>query len=213
MSKVESVVIGIVLSVICPLLLMVLFWWSAASIASFHILQITEKAIAISAIAGLSIGIILDIRFVRTWIPRFYALDLKLMALVYLFCSAIAAAFCMGFLIGNFFLGIVAGVYIGRRSHYSDHGRELFLRLTKGVGMYTAMVTGLWTVSIGLLALNERIVIRMSQELFGITRETLTSHFGVVLVILLGAVLTTLQYWCTMTASKISYRLGDARAT
>ena len=213
MTKVESVVIGIALSVICPLLLMVLFWWSAASIANYQILPIAEKAIEISAITGLGVGIILDILYVRKWIPRFYALDLKLMAVVYLFCSAIAAAFCMGLPIGNIFLGIVAGVYIGRRLHYSDHGRELFLRLTKRVGMYTAMVTGLWTVSIGLLALNERIVIQMSQRLFGITRETLTSHFGVVLAILLGAVLATLQYWCTMTASKISYRLGNARAT
>jgi len=205
MNKVESVVIGIGLSVICPLLLMVLFWWSAALIFIYHILPITERAITISAITGLGLGIILDIVYVQKWIPRFYALDLKLMALVYLFCSAIAVAFCMGLPIGNIFLGILAGVYIGRRSHYSNYDRELVPRLTKQVGIFTGIVTGVWTLSIGLLALNEPIVIRMSQELFGITRETFTDHFGVVLVILLCVVLTALQYWCTMTASKISY--------
>ena len=210
MTRVESVVIGIALSVICPLLLMVLFWWSTAAIAIYQILPITENAIAISAITGLGAGIIFDILYVRKWIPLFYVLDLKLMAAVYLFCSAIVTAFCMGMPIGNIFSGIAAGVYIGRRLHYSDQGGDLFLRLAKRAGMYTAMVTGLWTVSIGLLALNERIVIQMLQRLFGITRDT--GYFGAALVILLGAVLAALQYWCTMTASKIAYRFGNARA-
>lgn len=211
MSKVESVVIGIVLSVVCPFLLMVLFWWSAASIANLEILQITEKAIAVSAITGFAIGIILDSLFVRTWIPRFYAFDLNLMALLYLYCSAIAAAFFMGLPIGNILLGILAGIYIGRRSHCRDHSRDSFLTISRRVGVYTAVVTGLWAVSIGILALDEEIVARMSQALLGITREALTGPLGVVLAVLVGALLAALQYWCTVTASKISYRFGEAR--
>jgi hypothetical protein len=73
-------------------------------------------------------------------------------------------------------------------------------------------VTGLWTMAIGLLALTERIVVQVSRELFGITQEAPTSGFGVVLVIAIGVALMMLQYWCTMIASKISYRLGEVPA-
>ena len=213
MSKLESILIGIALHLLCPLLVIVLFWWSAAAISRYQILPITERAIAISAIAGLGVGIILDILYVRKWIPRFYALDLKLMVLVYLFCSAIAAAFCMGLPAGNVFLGILAGVYIGRRLHYPDQGRESFLRLTKRACFFTATVTGIWTVAIGFLALEEPIVIQSSAELFGITREILTSFTGVILVLVLGAVLMLLQYWCTKMAARMSFSLGYPQPT
>jgi len=212
-SKLESILIGIALRVLCPLLVIVLFWWSAAAIFKYQIIPITERTIAIAAVAGLVVGIILDILYARKWIPRFYVLDLKLMALVYFFCSAIAAAFCMGLPVGNVLLGILAGMYIGRRLHYSNQGVELFPRQIKRVGIFTAMVTGIWTVSIGLLALNEPIVIRLSAELLGITRDILASLIGVMLVLVFGAVLMILQYWCTKTASWICFRLGDAQPT
>lgn len=98
-------------------------------------------------------------------------------------------------------------------SDYSDQGRESFLRLTKRASVFTAMVTGIWTVAIGFLALDEPIVIRLSAELLGITRENLAGLSGVILVLLLGAVLMMLQYWCTKTAARMFFRAGDPQPT
>ena len=119
----------------------------------------------------------------------------------------------MGLPIGNIFLGTVAGIYVGRRSHYLRHGKESFLAFTKRAGVFTAVVTGLWSVSMGILALNEGIVVQVLQELLGIGAGTLTSYLGVVLVVLLSAFIAALQYWCTVAASKILYNLADARTT
>ena len=133
---------------------------------------------------------------------------MKLLLPVYLFCSAIAAAFCMGLPFGNVVLGILAGVYIGRRGYHATQSRESFSRTARRAGLFAALVTGAWALWIGLLALGEEIVIDLLQRVVGLARVTIAGPVGVGLVILLCVVLMVVQYWGTRTGAWMMFRLG-----
>jgi len=205
-TKTESIVVSLTVGILCPLLLFVLCWWATAALATY--LPIPERWIAVAALSGLASGIGLDVLYLKKWIPHFYSADVKLLVLVYLFCSAIAAAFCMGLPLGNVVLGTLAGVYVGRRAYHATQSRESFSKTARKVGLFTALVTGAWALWIGLLALDEEMVIELLQGVVGLSRVMIAGPVGVGLVILLCVALMVVQYWCTRIGAWMMFRLG-----
>lgn len=84
MTRVESIIVGFALGLFCPLLLFVLCWWITATLIIYHVLRIAESVIAVVAFTGLALGVMLDVFFLRRWIPRFYSIDVRVMILVQL---------------------------------------------------------------------------------------------------------------------------------
>ena len=212
MVKTESVIVGVVLGILCPLLLFVFCWWTTAAIAIAHILPIPESGVAVAAFTGLALGVILDVLYLKKWIPRFYSVDIKLLVLVYLFCSAIAIALFMGLPFGNVALGTLAGVYVGRREYHAAGSGGSFARTTRRASIFTALVAGAEALPIGLLALGEGVVLELLQVVVELDQSVITGPVGVGLVGLLCVVLMVVQFWCTRTGARLAFRFGRAES-
>ena len=208
MSKTESIAVGLVVGILCPLLLFILCWWSVAALVIYQVLPIPESVITVAAFTGLVAGVVLDALYLRKWIAQFYSADMRLMVLVYLFCSVIAVAFFMGLPLGNIILGALAGVYVGRRQHHAGGSKELFPRPARTVSIFTALVTGLEALPIGLLALGEGMFAELLEQIVGLEVSAITGTVGIGLVGLLCVVLVAVQFWCTRTAAWFAFGHG-----
>ena len=205
MSKTESIASGIILGILCPLCTFILCWWAPATLNFYR--AVPESWIAASALAGLAVGIGLDVLYLKSWIPHFYKVDMKLLALIYLFCSTMAAAFFMGLPLGNLVLGILAGAYMGRRAYHIGQTRISFPKTTNRFILFTTLVTGAWALWIGLLALNDESIIQLLQAVPGLAWVSLTGLAGIGLVILLTIALMAVQYMCARAAAWFMFSL------
>ena len=213
MTKTESVAVGFVVGILCPLPLFVLCWWVTAILTMYHVLRIPESGIAVAAFTGLALGVTLDVLYLRRWISRFYSADLRVMVLVYLCCSVIAVAFFMGLPVGNVVLGTLAGVYIGRREYHAARSGESVSKTVRKASLFTAVVTGAEALPIGLLALNEDWVVEWLQRVTGMDSWAVTGLFGIGLIVVLCAVLMAVQFWCTKTMAWIAFGRGRGEDT
>lgn len=193
-NKTESIAIGIVSGILSPLLGFVVCWWSSAALVLSHLLPLSELIIPGVAFTGLLTGIVLDVVYLRTWVVLFYKADLWVMILLYIACSALALAAFMGVPIGIFMLGILAGVYIGRRHHHIGGSNELFRKHVRAISIFSAFITGVAALLTGLLVLNDNAV--MKWEFFFLAGST-----GKVIVVVLCIVLGATQFWCTRMAA------------
>ena len=195
------------MGLLIPIIVFVLFWWSIAVLNVFKILNISESVITVVAISGLCIGILLDIIFLKKWIPKFYEMDKSLSISIYLFCSFIAVGFFMGLPIGNIVLGIFAGIYVGRKSHYLHKNKNHFLSTSKKVSLFTASITSLEALPIGLLALQDDSIIDLINQSIGIKLFTINIIIDMLLILMLCLMLFLLQYILTKKATIKSYQI------
>jgi hypothetical protein len=204
MHKLESILIRIVLAILCPLLLFVMFWWGTALLTISGILPIPENRIAIVAFTGLAIGVLLDLRYVKTWTACFYTVDKLVVELLYLSCSLIAVALFMGFPVGNLILGMLAGVYTGRRLYHAHTQGEAAVKSIKKVSLLTGLVTSIEALPVGILALQEDWVDKGLRSVIRMESAVMSSVIGVALIIFLCVVLAGIQYLCTSILARIA---------
>lgn len=208
MSKIESILVGVVIGMLCPLLTFVLCWWTSAALAIYGIVRISERAIATATYSGLALGLVLDAIWLRRWIARCYGVSVRLMIVLYLVCSAVAVAFFMGLPAGNLILGTMAGGYMGRREHHTASDRESFSRIIRRTGLFTATITGVEALLIGLLALREKTVGRVLHVGLGMDETAISGPKGVGLVVVLCLALAIFQFWCTRAAGRLAFGRG-----
>lgn len=202
MSKTESRVIAVFLSIACPLTVFVIAWW-----VSFA-LPIPKKAIPPCALGSLGLGIIIIILRLRRWVREFYAVSLVLAVPLYLFWCAIALAFFMGLPVGVVVLGLLAGLHVGRKGRHGDTQLAVFQKDALNVALFTAAVTGLVSLAMGLLAIQEKRTMQHVLSLFGVSHLADTPGGRVALVAIAVPVLIGLQYWLTRTTARWGFKLG-----
>jgi hypothetical protein len=204
MTKLEKYLVYCFITFLCPLLLFVLFWWVTAVLVMNSVLHIPEGGIAIAAFFGLGAGITLDLIYIRKWVARFYSVDMRLVVLVYLCFSVIAVAFFMGLPIGIIVLGMLAGAYIGRRMYHNSEDEATFSTAVKKISLFTATVTGIEALLIGLLVLNDDWVVEWLQK---VSRMNASKSFGGIglMIIVLCLILMVVQYVCTKALAQITY--------
>lgn len=189
-----------------PLIVCVMFWWTIASLDVFKILAIPEQVISIAAVTGLAIGILLDIIYLKKWTKKFYELNKVKSILLYLICSFIAVAFFMGFPVGNLLLGLLAGVYVGRKHHHLNSDQAHFSSASKNVSLFSAFVTSIEALPIGLLALQEESIIDSINRALGFVLFSANKIVAVTLILILCAILFWIQYFVTRFGTKLSFR-------
>jgi hypothetical protein len=212
MNKTERIIVGVAVGFLCPFLTFVFFWWTSAATAKYSIMHFSDNDIAIAALTGLACGIVLDAFYLKRWIAYFYIANWKLLVPLYLCCSAIAVAFFMGLPFGNLILGTLAGTYVGRRKYHSDRKQDSIASTARRAAIFTALITAMEAVPIGLLALKEEIVERSLRAGLGISKPAIMGSIGVGSVILACIALATLQFWCTRAATRLAFGRGQAEA-
>ncbi len=207
MSKIESYIIGLGLGALIPIFGFVFFWWLSAALNNFKILSVPESSIKIFALTGFAIGIVIDILFLKRLVPEFYKLNIAWLIFIYLFCSAMAVAFFMGFPIGNLLLGMVAGGYMGRKYYHIKQSIENFSSASKSVSLFTAFITAFEALPIGLLTLREEYLMAAINQILGIQIFSVIKFIDILLIVLLCIFLFIAQYFCTRLASKIAFNI------
>jgi len=205
MSRREQIIVGLLAGFLCPFLVFVLFWWTAAALVLYKILHISDRVIFVAALAGLALGIILDGIFLKHWIARFYHAKYRLLVPVYLFCSLIAVASFMGLPLGNLVLGTLAGVYVGRRMHHAQREPKAMALSARRAGIFAAAVTGLEALPISILALKEGWVMRLLQAGLGMNQNGINGIAGIGAAVFLCMALTGFQFLCTRTSARFAF--------
>lgn len=148
--------------------------------------------------------------YLKRWMDGFYNVNTMFMIMAYLFWSAIAVALLMGLPLLNIILGILAGLYIGRKQLHKKAPRDPFTKTAWKVSLFTALVTGLEALPIGFLALRESTVNEVLVSVIGSSQSVATDSLGIAIVIMLCLMLMVIQFLCTRTAAKIAFGLGSA---
>jgi hypothetical protein len=207
MNKTESIIVGVFLAGICPLLAFVACWWTAA-IVSMNMPGISEHAIALVALSGLTAGIVLDLLFLPRWIRRFYTAGRGWMWAFYAAMFLVAGATFMGVPIGTFGLGLLTGVYAGRRYHHAG-SEEAAVRLAlRRIALVTALLTAVTALPISILGLKEQLVVDLVRKIPGIEPSILQGVSGAGVVCLFCVVLFAALYGGSLVAGWWAYRLG-----
>ncbi|HVS52500.1 MAG TPA: hypothetical protein VHD62_09105 [Opitutaceae bacterium] len=189
---------------LCPFLIGVACWWSMAALAIYDVAPVPERLIAWALFAGVIAGIALDCACLRHWIARFYGAGWAALIPLYLACSVVAVASCMGLPLGNLALGTLAGIYAGRRERHRSAAAPDPGRLTRHVALFTATVTGLESFAIGLLALREHKSLQLMAGITGTSEATLGGVVGSGIIAILSFIVAAFQFVCTRTAARLA---------
>jgi hypothetical protein len=211
MSKIETIIVGLLIGIACPLVSFVIFWWSSALIHRY-VPSIPLNIVITSAITGLGLGLLLDMLLLKRWVQRFYISNIWLMIVLYIGRGIIAVAFFMGLPFGTIALGTFAGIYMGRRAKFIHaDGITTVLSLQK-TALITASFTAMASFPIGILALNEKDVLEMLENFSGIKQANLEGIAGLILITILCGLLFLIQYWFTRKAGLIAYNKDNRNA-
>jgi hypothetical protein len=211
MSKSESILIRLFIGIACPYLTFVAFWWSAAMF-HFYVFPLTDGVIATMALIGLGLGCLLDALFLRRWVGEFYTASLRWMIVFYFGCFVIAFASFMGFPLGTFALGILAGAYIGRRERCCLANREQMRTALRRTALLTSCLTTLAVLPIGILGLQEPLVGTVFEKCSGMNRHWLVGTPGYILVGLFCLLLFAGQFACSKIAGRLAFRIHPVQA-
>jgi hypothetical protein len=210
-NKTEAAGVRIFLGIACPLLTCVLFWWTAA-VASLYVLHVPERLIATAALAGLAIGALLDIVFLKRWARRFYSANVWFLVALYVALSAVAVAFCMGLPLGTFALGIGAGLYAGRRARHLGLDEARGRTLVRKGALLAASVTTAAALPMGILALREDSVIGLLGAVTHLDDPTFRGVSGAGLVGALVLLLFLAQHWCSRRVGRAALTISTSEA-
>jgi len=211
MSKTESTIVGVFLAGICPLLVFVGCWWTAYLVLA-HVPGVPVTAVIAAAMSGLTVGIVLDLLLLRKWIRRFYTASLWLMAAIYGALCVVAVAFFMGLPVGTFGLGLLAGIYAGRRQCHAAAEGAAVRRGLRRAALFAALLTAGAALPIGILVLQEQSVLELLGRILGLAPSAVHGATGVMVVCLLCVVLFGAQYICSLQAGWLAFRMGAGSA-
>jgi hypothetical protein len=208
MNRLEAVLIGVAIAAIPPLLLFFAAWWSAFGVAAvvWHNTgdALPEKAIAVSALAGLAGGALLDCLFLRRWTRNVYYLRTGILVAAYLACAIFGFAACMGVPVFHPLLGVVAGLYVGRKLAHAGTEPERATRAMRQVATFAAIVMlGICVLSGTIALVNPTTPRELQRMLHAPFNVSWTMVGGLILVG--GAVLVLLQYWLARSATALAY--------
>ncbi|NWG12111.1 MAG: hypothetical protein HXY20_01100 [Acidobacteria bacterium] len=139
---------------------------------------------------------------------RFYVVvvDWRLAEPICLFWVMIATASFMGLPVGTLVLETLAGLYVGRRYRHAGIPADGFPRRTRKASLLVALVTGMASLGIGILALRETYILAAIQKIAGTDPGAATMVLAGGMVLVLCLLLVALQYWCTRAAAARSFR-------
>jgi hypothetical protein len=211
MSILERALIKAFVGTACPLLTFVALWWSTA-LLHMHIPALPLTVVIVSSVAGLGLGLVLDVLMLGRWVQRFYSANLWLMVVLYLSLAATATAFLMGIPAGTMAVGALAGVYMGRRAHHAHSDPLSAVGAVRVTALAAGAVTAVAALPIGLLALREEDIMYTVGSLPGMGRASLDGVGGILLICLLCVVLFVLQYALARKAGLVAFGLGSRQA-
>lgn len=186
----EKLFLGLIIGGTLPLLIGML------SMIVWFYLNRDETLAPIYLVGGISIGVLLDLKYLKSWIRNRYQLPIWFIVGIYLFYNVCIFGFFMGFPVFNLLMGIPAGYYYGKRIDRESTSPEKQDQLTGQVSLFTAFVMTLICFSSGFIALAGNGVGKDVQSMLRLGFEV-TRPMLVCIIVTGGILLIGLQYTLT----------------
>lgn len=153
------------------------------SVTIWMLLDKTESRPLLYLAIGLLIGILIDLKFLKSWIRQRFNLPIWILALIYLVYNVFVYGFFMGLPVFNAFLGLLAGYYSGNRICFNKMKSERHPKLINQVSMFAGLIMTLICVLSGFLALMDFGAAGMIENVLGLDFEVTNSMmWGIVLI-------------------------------
>jgi hypothetical protein len=170
------------------------FWWT------FYLLNLN---ILVGVIIGIVIGIILNIFLLNKISNNFYNIKNILLILIYIFYSICIFGFFMGVPIFNILPGILAGIYIGRKSNRNKYKKKEFKHNLLITNIFSTIVLIFICICSAYIALTDKYTISNINGMFKIN----INYFTLWIIIIFGGIfLITIQYIISTTISNRVYK-------
>lgn len=204
MRRIEYAAIGIVFGAVPVIACFLAGWWVSIPL-------VPESRIFQGALAGLLLGIIVDLIFLRGWVRHAYSMETWVWKVVYLFYSVGMIGFFMGVPVFNVILALPAGVFVGRWLAQSGADSTHMQKLAQQAAAFTTSILGLVCIASGSIALASRSTASDLQGMLGLQFHV-TPVMIVGLILGGGAAILALNWWLTLKSVEHAYAYFVARA-
>ena len=203
MRRIENAAIGIVFGALPVTACFLAGWWVSIPF-------VPESRVWQFALAGLILGMLVDVIFLRGWVRRAYSMQTWVWKGVYLFYSVGMFGFFMGVPVFNVILALPAGDYVGRWLARSSADSTLMRKVARQVAAFTTSTLGLVCIASGSIALASRSTVSDLQGMLGFQFQV-TPVMIVGLILAGGTMILALNWWLTIKSVERSYAYSVAR--
>jgi hypothetical protein len=204
MRMIENAAIGIVLGVVPVIAFFLAGWWVSIPL-------VPESRIWQFALAGLLLGILVNVIFLRGWVRRAYSIQTWVWKAVYLFYSVGMFGLFMGVPVFNVALALPAGVFVGRWLAHIGADSAQMQNVARQAAVFTAGTLGLVCIASGAIALASRSTASDLQGMLGLQFQV-TPVMIVGVIVGGGAMILALDWWLTIRSVERAYTYFVAHA-
>jgi len=190
MKNIEKTAYTIFVGLTFPILFGIL------AIAAWFDFDQAEGRVLFYLVAGILIGIMVDIRYLGKWIKQLYTLPVWFAGWIYLVYNILAFGFFMGVPVFNLLLGPIAGYYSAKRLLHKKISPEFHSRAIKQVSLFTGFIMVMICLSSAYIALKDATTGNNIQGMLGLD-FTVTRPIIWGIILLGGTLLTGLQILLT----------------
>jgi len=197
MRSIEKAAIGIAIGAVPVIACFLAGWWGSIPL-------VPEYRIWQFALAGLLLGVLVDVVFLRGWVRRAYAMQPWVWKAVYLFYSAAMFGLFMGVPVFNVMLALPAGVFVGSWLAHKGADATRMQKVARQAAAFTTSILGLVCIAAGSIALASRSTASDLQGMLG-----LQFHVSPVMIVGVilggGAVILAFNWRLTLKSVKHAY--------
>lgn len=197
-TKLERIVLGLILIPLAPLALFMGGWWAA-----YYILP--ETWIFLGAVFGFVLGLFADIFLLKKLLDHADALSNVFWMAIFLFYSVGFFGFFMGVPIFNVALAIPAGFVLADRLIAKKADETHVRRATRRAAGFTTTVMTFICAASAIFALIDPYTEANLQGMFALPFDV-TRGMVIGLILIGGAALLILNWWLTAASARFSYR-------
>jgi hypothetical protein len=194
----ENIFLALVFGGIAPIFFFLAGWWGAYFFDP-------ESQIPVFMLAGLGLGIIIDLLFLGKWIKLAYRIHPIILIAIYLFYSVGIFGFFMGVPVFNIVMGPLAGFYIGRKMGIEKINSEEKERIIHWTGLFTSFVLAVACLAALVLAASESTLAAningMLHDMIGL-KSTFDNQTLLILSALAGVGIVVVEYYLTQAVAK-----------
>jgi len=197
MRRIENAAIGIALGAVPVIGCFLAGWWISIPL-------VPESRIFLCALAGLSLGGLVDVLFLRGWIRHAYSLKAWVWGAVYVFYSVGMFGFFMGVPVFNVILALPAGVFVGRWLVHTGADSTRMRRTARRTATFTTSTLGLVCIASATVALAARSTASDLQRMLGVSFQV-TPAMILGLIVGGGIVILALNWWLAVKSVGRAY--------
>ena len=197
MRKIESAATGIIFGAVPIISGFLAGWW-------ISIPFVPESRIFLCALAGLVLGMIIDMIFLRSWIRHVYSRPPWVWMAVYVFYSIGMFGFFMGVPVFNVMLALPAGVFIGRWLVHIDADATRMQKAAWRTAVFTTSILGLVCILSATIALANRSTASELQSMLRLPFQ-ITPMMLIGIILGGGALMLALEWLLTVKSVERTY--------